>query len=143
MSGAEARPQRMRKLFCVGWAEPFINVQHSLQKWHIFFEPANQSGPIHLRSMFVDEIENVGPIAAIALDDVKFAPQKLFRRDQEKTFPTNVHLRCIIEPVIVDGRALIRHGPDDVHDDILFMAAVNPCSVVRQLLVIKIGRAHV
>src|SRR5262249_46759410 len=89
-----------------------------------------------LRSMFVDEIENVGPVAAIALDDVKFAPQKLFRRDQEKTFATNVHLRCVLEPVIIDDRALIGHGPDDVYDDVPVVAAINPCSVVRQLSIV-------
>ena len=84
----------------------------------------------------MDEVENVGPVAAIALDDVKFAPQKFFRGNQGNPFPANGELGRVLEPCRIDLRALVCHSPDDVDDNVSFVAAVNPCSIVGKFIIV-------
>src|SRR4051812_33663509 len=86
--------------------------------------------PVDARSVGVDEVENVGPVAALPLKDVQLAPDQLLDRNAAETLAPHGDLRTAVKPVAVHLRPVIGHLPNRVHDHIALAGPVNPRSVV-------------
>jgi hypothetical protein len=92
--------------------------------------------PVQAGSHGRDEVEEVGPVAAVPLHDVELGPEQLLRGYRPNAFSGRFELAAAGEPAFIHLRALVRHRPNGVHDDVVGEGAIDPAPVVSELPVV-------
>src|SRR3954464_9176827 len=93
--------------------------------------------PVNVISIAIQEIENIGPVTMVSLQNIKFAPHELFHGQNSEFLTTNTDgASGTSEPCVINLGPLIGHGPNDVHDTIVFKTAINPFAIVAKASVI-------
>lgn len=96
--------------------------------------------PIEVAGREAKEIDEIGPVAAVFLEDVAFEDEEFFGRDAEKFFAVQSDARGVVEPEFIDLGAAVGCVPDDVHENALVNGAENPAAIVGKGVVI-VGEA--
>ena len=87
------RPDPFRKFRRTLRAEPLEDGHDPLQQRRVFAHAIQKMTPIKRGSHGVYQIQDVRPVAAVALQDVQFCPQHLFGRHEPDLLSPQLHRR--------------------------------------------------
>src|SRR5205807_4607040 len=105
------------------------HMEHAPQHRDIAAKPVDQMFPIDGWAVGINQIENIGPIAMVALHDVELAPEEFLHGHHLQPLATNHDRHAALEPFVIHLRALIGHRPDNVDNDPETHAAVDPFAI--------------
>src|SRR3954470_4853929 len=86
--------------------------------------------PIDYLQPGIQEIEDIGPVTPLVLQDIELAPDQLLDRDGTKRLTQDRDLRPTGQPGFVNLGSLIGHSPDGIHNDVALAGPVDPGAVI-------------